>query len=92
MSLLGLIDHLLNFLLPALVVGALVALLAPLLMQKVRPQRSWFKQALLNALVGAVALTGGLVFFGHDGKMATYAAMVLACASTQWLAAKGWRG
>jgi hypothetical protein len=29
-------------------------------------------------------LLGGLWFFGHDGKMATYAALVLACASSQW--------
>jgi len=27
----------------------------------------------------------GLVFFGRDGKMATYSAMVLVCASSQWL-------
>jgi hypothetical protein len=37
-------------------------------------------------------LLAGLVIFEHDGKMATYAAMVLACASSQWIAAKAWRG
>ncbi len=26
----------------------------------------------------------GLLVFGQDGKMITYAAMVLACASSQW--------
>ena len=41
---------------------------------------------------GFGVLVGGLVIFGHDGKMATYAVMVLACASCQWVAAKAWRG
>ena len=27
----------------------------------------------------------GLLVFGQDGKMITYTAMVLACASSQWL-------
>jgi hypothetical protein len=27
----------------------------------------------------------GLVFFGRDGKMASYVAMVLLCATSQWL-------
>jgi len=35
---------------------------------------------------------GWPLVFGHDGKMATYAAMVLACGTSQWVAAKGWRG
>jgi hypothetical protein len=36
-------------------------------------------------------LAGGLMFFGHDGQMATYAALVLACATSQWLVGGGWR-
>jgi hypothetical protein len=46
----------------------------------------------MNSVAGALGLLGGLVFFGHDGKMATYAALVLSCASCQWVAAKAWRG
>jgi hypothetical protein len=29
-------------------------------------------------------LVGGLVMTGHDGKMATYAALVLVCATLEW--------
>jgi rhamnogalacturonyl hydrolase YesR len=32
----------------------------------------------------AAVLTLGLVIFGHDGKMVTYAAMVVACALALW--------
>ena len=34
-----------------------------------------------------LATVAGLVLFGRDGKMATYAGMVCACALTLW-----WRG
>jgi hypothetical protein len=36
-------------------------------------------------------LTAGLLLFGHDGKMATYAALVLAAALCQWLLLRGWK-
>ena len=88
MSFFGLLDHLLNFLAPAVVVGLLVALAAPLIQGKTRPNHSWLKQAAINCVACAFALLGGLVFFGHDGKMATYTAMVLACASSQWWAGR----
>lgn len=38
-----------------------------------------------------MALLAGLAYFGNDGKMATYAALVVACASSQWVLVKGWR-
>jgi hypothetical protein len=92
MNLIGQLDHLLNFMAPAMAVGLLVATMAPLLMKKVRPNHSWLTQGAMNSVAGALGLLGGLVFFGHDGKMATYAALVLSCASCQWVAAKAWRG
>jgi hypothetical protein len=42
-------------------------------------------QWLALGLAGSAALLGGLWFFGHDGKMVTYAALVLVCATVQWL-------
>ncbi|WP_366887921.1 hypothetical protein [Rhodoferax sp.] len=45
----------------------------------------WYAQAAINFVVCLLVLLGGLWFFGHDGKMATYAALVLACATSQWL-------
>ena len=92
MSLLGLLDHLLNFIAPALAVGLLVAAVAPLLMKKARPHHTWLTQGAINSVACLLTLVMGLIFFGRDGKMATYAAMVLVCASSQWFAAKAWRG
>ena len=92
MNLIGQLDHLLNFIAPAIAVGLLVAALAPMLMKKARPNHSWLTQSAINTVACALVLLGGLVVFGHDGKMATYAAMVLVCASSQWLAAKAWNG
>ena len=92
MSLFGLLDHLLNFIAPALVVGLLVAATAPMLMQKARPNHSWLTQSAINTVACGLVLLVGLVIFGRDGKMATYVAMVLACAGSQWFAAKAWRG
>jgi len=91
MGILGFLNHLLNFLLPALVVGGLLAATAPLVIRKARSPHGWLKQTVINSVVCVLALGIGLVVFGHDGKMLTYAAMVLACASSQWLAAKAWR-
>jgi len=38
----------------------------------------------INAMAGVFVLAAGLWAFGRDGKMATYAAMVLACALGLW--------
>jgi hypothetical protein len=91
MNLLGLLDHLLNFVAPALVVGLMVAALAPRILKKAQPQRTWLAQGIINAAACFLALLLGLVFFGRDGKMGSYAAMVLACASSQWFFGKAWR-
>ena len=40
---------------------------------------------MVNSIIGVTVLLLGLLWFGNDGKVMTYAAMVLACASTQWL-------
>jgi hypothetical protein len=42
-------------------------------------------------VAGLAALAAGLWYFGRDGKMAAYAALVLAVASAQWLVARAWR-
>lgn len=83
---LDLIFHLLNFAIPALVVGVLVALVSPFFYRKRAVARSWYAQAAINFVVGLLALVAALAFFGHDGKMAGYAALVLAVASSQWWA------
>ncbi len=84
MAPLDLANHLLNFSLPALIVGLLVAWIAPMVMKGV-VRRRLVVHAGANVLAGLAALTAGLWYFGNDGKMATYAAMVLIIGTTQWL-------
>jgi len=91
MDLISVFFHLLNFALPALVTGTLLALLAPLVGVRRRPAFSLVQQMLVNALSGVLALIAGLLYFGHDGKMASYGAMVLLCASAQWALSRGSR-
>ena len=82
--------HLLSFAAPALAVAILVALGARLVFRG--PQRpGWGVSLLANALTGLAVLAAGLWWFGRDGKMATYAALVVAVATAQWLVGRAWR-
>jgi hypothetical protein len=86
MGILDLIFHLLNFAAPALAVAVLVSLVSPFIYRKRVVARSRYAQAAINFVVGLGTLCTGLLFFGHDGKMATYAALVLAIGASQWWA------
>ncbi len=79
------LNHLLNFLAPALAVGIVLALCGPFIMGKKLTGASIFLHGALNFLVGALVLAAGFWFFGRDGKMASYAAMLLGCALSQGL-------
>jgi hypothetical protein len=84
-------DHLLSFAAPAFAVALLVTLAAPWFLPR-RPRRlGWGARFAIAFAAGLAVLAAGLWFFGHDGKMATYAALVLAVATTEWLAGQGWR-
>ena len=91
MSPLELARHLLGFAAPAAVVALLVPLGARLAMPPVARRTSWRACAAINFIVGLAVLAGGLLVFGHDGKMATYAALVAVVATSQWLASRAWR-
>lgn len=84
---LDLLNHLLNFLAPALVVGVLVAVAGRFFKQKMAVTRKIRAQAAINCVAGLLALGVGFWFFGRDGKMLSYAAMVLAVGTSQWLSA-----
>jgi hypothetical protein len=75
---------LLNFFGPAVGVGLLAAAFAKLLWRRELKGVGWGRLAVWAMAACAVVLVGGLVVFGHDGKIATYAAMVVACALTLW--------
>lgn len=83
---LDLLNHLLNFAAPALAVGLVLAFLAPVFMKNKALARTRSAQAAINFVVGVLALLAGLLFFGRDGKMASYAVLVLATATSQWWA------
>ena len=83
--------HLAGFLAPAAGVALLVSLLARVLMPAPPARSHWLSSFAIDFIAGAVALLAGLWLFGRDGKMLTYGALALACASSQWLMARGWR-
>ena len=83
-------NHLLHFVGPAAGV-ALVLCVGTLVFWSKRPVAlSWPAQLALNFIVGCAVLLLGLWSDGRDGKMLTYAALVLVCASCQWLVLRGW--
>lgn len=86
MGSLNLFDHLINFVAPALAVGVVLALVGSWFMKKSPSAPGLLAQAAINSVVGALTLGLGLWFFGNDGKMASYAAMVVVCAISQALA------
>lgn len=88
---LDLLNHVFNFLAPAVAVGALVAVVGQIFGKKVAGARVLSAQAAINFVAGSLALGVGLWFFGRDGKMASYAAMVLAIATSQCFLRKGKR-
>ena len=85
MGLTNVIHHLLNFVLPALALAVALPILSRMLPWGRVDNPSWRLQCLLNFVASLSVLMGGVWFFDHDGKMATYMAMVVSCATSQWL-------
>ena len=91
MDSLSLIVHLANFSAPALFMAAWMWLLARVMW---RHQSMHFKpwhQFVLNSFAGIAVLLAGLLLGGQDGKMLTYASLVVVIASLQWVFFKAWR-
>ena len=90
-----LINHLFNFMAPAAFVAMLLPLLSRLV-ERIFKQKRHVAQSIPARIaiiftVNLAVLGAGLVFFGTDAKMATYAAMVVAAAICQWVLGSGWR-
>ena len=92
MPLLDLLVHALNFAAPAAFLAVLMPLLARLILRGKQARLNLWVQMLVTFAVCLAVLLAGLVFFGRDGKLATYAALVMACAISQWVMVRGWRG
>jgi len=76
--------HLAGLAAPAWVLAPVMAS-AGLFFKRNRPLGfTWLAQAAINFVVCLIVLVAGLVLTGHDGRMATYAVLVLASATCQW--------
>lgn len=89
MTLLQLIFHVFNFVLPALA----MAVVMPWAGQWVlgRSKRSRLQRMAWHVLAGVTVLLTGLVVLGQDGAMGTYAALVLVSASVEWTLQRAWQ-
>ena len=90
-----LLDHILNFIAPAAIVALMLVLAARLFNRFLASNRSFIQsiwaQLATIFIVNVFVLVAGLVFFSNDGKMATYAAMVMVAALSQWAMFRGWK-
>jgi len=79
--------HLLGLFLPALGTGLMAAAAAKWLFWRAELRRTgWLRLAAWACAAGSLALLGGLVLLGRDGRMASYGAMVAASALALWWA------
>jgi len=83
MTVLDALFHLVNFTLPAVFVGGALALWGRRYGKK-SVRQTW----LINSMVGIIAMTVGLILFGVDGKMLSYALLVAASSLSQLLAGR----
>lgn len=95
MTALNLINQLLNFMAPAGFVALLLVSLANLFSRLFRVKKfsppSLRRQVLIVFVASVLLLMAGLVLFGRDGKMATYALLVVGAATAQWILLRGWK-
>ena len=83
--------HFAGFVAPAVFLALALPSAGWLALPSTRGRMPWWVQAAVVFLAGAAVLAAGLWWFGRDGKMATYGAMVVAAATLQWLAVRAWR-
>lgn len=83
--------HLLNFMAPAAFVSVVTVALSRFGRKKQAPLLRLWPQLAINFAICLSVLLAGLWFFGRDGKMVTYATLVVLSASSQWVMVQGWR-
>ena len=84
MTALDLFNHLLNFAAPAFFVALVLGLVTRLFGRGRAGAAGLWAQGAIVFLAGLIVLAAGLAYFGRDGMMATYGALVVACGSVQW--------
>lgn len=88
---LDILNHLLNFVAPAAAVALVLVLSGRLVGSRSASAMAAWRRWLILWVVGVAVLAAGLVLWGRDGKMATYAALIVACATCQWVLVRGWK-
>ena len=86
-----LLIHLLNLAAPAFAVALMVTVFARFMIPNKGLAPVFIARVAINFIACMVVTLVGLWFFGRDGKMMTYAAMVLAGATSQWVISRGWK-
>ena len=84
MSAIDVLWHLLNLFAPALGLGMLSATGAKCVWRAELRAVSWRRLATWAIAAPAAVTLAGLWVTGQDGRMSTYAAMVLGCAAALW--------
>lgn len=83
MSYADLFWHFAGLLAPALVLAPGMVLASRLLRLRPAGKLGWWAQVGINLAVCVTVLVAGLVVLGHDGRITTYAALMLASAACQ---------
>jgi len=84
MTFLAFFGHLTNLLAPALVVAVLLAGVPGRRRRTGDGRHGFWRHVAWSSLAGAAVLLAGLAWFGRDGKIATYAALVLVQGTMAW--------
>ncbi|ARU05077.1 hypothetical protein CCO03_10585 [Comamonas serinivorans] len=80
-----LLNHLFNFIAPALWLAVFLPGVCRLLWRGAPARLSLVEQMGVQLVVGVLVLLAGLVVLGRDGAMLTYAMLVALAAVGQWL-------
>jgi hypothetical protein len=95
MTAFNLTNQLLNFMAPAAFVALTMVLLVRPFARFFGPKKpflpSFRAQLAIVFAASVLLLVIGLVVFGRDGKMASYALLVLGAATCQWVLLRGWK-
>jgi hypothetical protein len=95
MTALNLTNQLLNFMAPAAFVALFMVLVARAFAGFLRSKKplalSLTTQRAIVFVASLTLLVAGLVIFGRDGKMASYALLAVGAATCQWVLLRGWK-
>lgn len=83
------INHLFNFIAPALWMALVLAVGGAWVCRGQVARLSAWHRFMLDSAAGVAVLLLGLVLGGRDGKMLTYLALVLVCSTCDWWARGG---